>query len=44
MAKYLDQEGGANCKWVPGLMNGGPRGPATFSYVWGLEDSNEVSS
>jgi hypothetical protein len=44
MAKYMDQEGGADCKWVPGLVNGGPRGPVTLSYVSGLEASNEVSS
>ncbi len=44
MAKYLDQEGGADCKWVPGLVNGDPRGLVTLSYVWGLEASNEVSS
>jgi hypothetical protein len=44
MAKYLDQEGGANCKRVPGLVNGGPRGPVRLGYVWGLEASNEVSS
>ncbi len=44
MAKYLDQEGGANCKWIPGLVNGGLRGPVTLSYVWGLEASKEVSS
>ncbi len=46
MAKYLDQEGGADCKWIPGLVNGGPRGPVrmTLSYVWGLEALNEVSS
>jgi len=42
--KIPGQEGGANCKWVPGLLNGGPRGPVTLSYVWGLEASNEVSS
>jgi hypothetical protein len=35
---------GADCKWVPGLVNGGPRGLVTLSYVWGLEASNEVSS
>jgi hypothetical protein len=46
MAKYLDQEGGADCKWILGLVNGGRRGPVrvTLSYVWGLEASNEVSS
>jgi len=26
------------------LVNGGPRGLVTLSYVWGLEASNEVSS
>ncbi len=46
MAKYLDQEAGADCKRIPGLVNGGRRGPArvTLSYVWGLEASNKVSS
>jgi hypothetical protein len=38
------RRGGADCKWVPGLVNGGPRGPVTLSYVWGVEASNEVSS
>jgi hypothetical protein len=42
--KILDQEGGADCKWVLGLVNGGPRGLVTLSYVWGLEASNELSS
>ncbi len=46
MAKYLDQEAGADCERIPGLVNGGCRGlvRVTLSYVWGLEASNEVSS
>jgi hypothetical protein len=46
MAKYLDQEVGADCKRIPGLVNGGRQGPVrvTLNYVWGLEASNEVSS
>jgi hypothetical protein len=42
--KILGLRRGADCKWVPGLVNGGPKGPVTLSYVWGLEASNEVSS
>ncbi len=38
------KKGRADCKWVPGLMNGGLGGPMTFNYVWGLKASNEVSS
>jgi hypothetical protein len=40
----MDQERGANYKWVLGLVNQGLRCHVPFNYVWGLEVSNKVSS